>query len=137
VGRGSVEIHVEIHFEFRAGQIRGLVAKYEEAFNKQDWTAVAALFTEDGVSMTPHDGTFHGRQAIEKQYAPRVMVGVEHEGEFLALGLVFGVAMHNIAVGMPPYVRSCKAGPCSHQKYQSALRRSPAAGDQEASPNTV
>ena len=30
------------------------------------------------------------------------MVAVEHEGEFLALGLVFGVAMHNIAVGMPP-----------------------------------
>jgi uncharacterized protein (TIGR02246 family) len=50
-------------------QIRSLVAKYDEAFNKQDWTTVAALFTEDGVSLTPHDGTFHGRQAIEKQYA--------------------------------------------------------------------
>ena len=33
------------------------------------------------------------------------MVRVKHEGEFLALGLVFGVAMHNIAVRMPPYRR--------------------------------
>jgi uncharacterized protein (TIGR02246 family) len=50
-------------------QIRRLVAKYDEEYNKQDWTAVAALFTEHGISMTAHDGTFHGRQAIEKQYA--------------------------------------------------------------------
>jgi uncharacterized protein (TIGR02246 family) len=50
-------------------QIRELATKYEEAFNKQDWAAVAALFTQDGSDVTPHDGVFHGRQAIEKHLA--------------------------------------------------------------------
>ena len=42
--------------------------KEEEAFNKNDASAVAALFTEDGVLVAP-DGMFSGRQAIEKRYA--------------------------------------------------------------------
>jgi uncharacterized protein (TIGR02246 family) len=49
-------------------QIRVLAAKYDEAFNKNDAATVARLFTEDAVVGTPH-GTFHGRQAIEKDYA--------------------------------------------------------------------
>ena len=49
-------------------QIRILAAKYDEAINKQDAAAVAALYTQDGVWVT-HDGSFHGRQAIEKTYA--------------------------------------------------------------------
>jgi uncharacterized protein (TIGR02246 family) len=52
-----------------AQQIRALAMKYEEAFNRQDPAAVAALYAEDGVNATPHAGTFHGRQAIEKNYA--------------------------------------------------------------------
>jgi len=52
-----------------AQQIRALAIKYEEAFNRQDPAAVAALYAEDGVNVTPHAGTFHGRQAIEKNYA--------------------------------------------------------------------
>jgi len=49
-----------------AQQIRVLAMKYEEAFNRQDPAAVAALYAEDGVNVTPHAGTFYGRQAIEK-----------------------------------------------------------------------
>jgi hypothetical protein len=48
-----------------AQEIRSLATKYDEAFNKQDPAAVAALYTEDAVYVA-HHGTFHGRQAIEK-----------------------------------------------------------------------
>jgi len=51
-----------------AQEIRSLAMKYDEAFNKQDPAAVAALYTEDAVYVA-HHGTFHGRQAIEKTYA--------------------------------------------------------------------
>ena len=44
-----------------------LATKIDEAFNKNDAGALAALFTEDGVLVTP-DGIFFGRQAIEKRY---------------------------------------------------------------------
>jgi uncharacterized protein (TIGR02246 family) len=53
-----------------AQQIRALGVKYDEAFNKNDAAAVAALYKEDAVWRTPH-GTFTGRQAIEKDYAKR------------------------------------------------------------------
>jgi uncharacterized protein (TIGR02246 family) len=53
-----------------AQQIRALGAKYDEAFNKNDAAAVAALYAEDAVWKTPH-GTFTGRQAIERDYAKR------------------------------------------------------------------
>jgi uncharacterized protein (TIGR02246 family) len=49
-------------------QIRVLAAKYDEAYNKHDSAAVAALYTEDGVYATRH-GTYHGRRAIEKGLA--------------------------------------------------------------------
>ena len=49
-------------------QIRALAQKYDEAINKQDPAAVAALYTENAVYVA-HHGTFHGRQAIEKDYA--------------------------------------------------------------------
>jgi uncharacterized protein (TIGR02246 family) len=45
-----------------------LGTKEEEAFNKNDASALAALFTEDAVLVAP-DGMFFGRQAIEKRYA--------------------------------------------------------------------
>ena len=49
-------------------QVRVLAAKYDEAINRRDADAVAALYAQDGVWVT-HDGAFHGRQAIEKAYA--------------------------------------------------------------------
>ena len=42
--------------------------KLDEAFNKNDASAIAALFTEDGI-LVASDGMFSGRQAIEKRYA--------------------------------------------------------------------
>jgi uncharacterized protein (TIGR02246 family) len=42
--------------------------KVEEAFKKNDASAIAALFTEDGI-LVASDGMFSGRQAIEKRYA--------------------------------------------------------------------
>jgi uncharacterized protein (TIGR02246 family) len=50
-------------------QIRALAVKYDEAFNEHDPAAVAALYTEDGTDVTPHDGVFHGQQAIAKHLA--------------------------------------------------------------------
>ena|ERR1700722_17437253 len=42
--------------------------KLEEAFNRNDASAIAALFTEDGI-LVASDGMVSGRQAIEKRYA--------------------------------------------------------------------
>jgi uncharacterized protein (TIGR02246 family) len=50
------------------GEFGELGLKLDEAYNKNDATAVAALFTEDGVLLAP-DGMFSGRQDIEKRYA--------------------------------------------------------------------
>jgi uncharacterized protein (TIGR02246 family) len=44
-----------------------LSQKLDEAYNKNDAAAVAALFTEDGLLVAP-DGIFSGRQDIEKRY---------------------------------------------------------------------
>jgi uncharacterized protein (TIGR02246 family) len=51
-----------------AQQIRERGKKYDEAFNKNDAAAVAALFTDDALQVAP-EGAFSGRQAIEKRYA--------------------------------------------------------------------
>jgi len=40
---------------------------FEEAYNKHDAAAIAGLFTDEAVLVTPH-GTFTGRAAIEKKY---------------------------------------------------------------------
>jgi uncharacterized protein (TIGR02246 family) len=45
-----------------------LSLKLDEAFNKNDASAIATLFTEDGI-LVALDGMFIGRQAIEKRYA--------------------------------------------------------------------
>jgi ketosteroid isomerase-like protein len=45
-----------------------LSGKLDDAYNKNDAEAAAALFTEDGVLVTP-DAKVFGRQAIEKWYA--------------------------------------------------------------------
>ena len=50
------------------GEFNALGLKVDEAFNKNDAVALAALFTEDAVLVAP-DGMFFGRQAIQKRYA--------------------------------------------------------------------
>jgi uncharacterized protein (TIGR02246 family) len=50
------------------GKFDELGLKLDEAYNKNDAAAVAALFTEDAVLLAP-DGMFSGRQDIEKRYA--------------------------------------------------------------------
>jgi uncharacterized protein (TIGR02246 family) len=49
-------------------QIRVLASKYDAAINQHDAPAVAALYAQDAVWATYHDGTYHGPQAIEKEY---------------------------------------------------------------------
>jgi hypothetical protein len=46
-------------------QVRALAAKYDEAFNKNDATALGALFSGDAVLSGLH-GKFKDRQAIKK-----------------------------------------------------------------------
>jgi ketosteroid isomerase-like protein len=44
-----------------------LVKKYDEAFNKNDAAALAALFTEEAIFVTD-TGPVNGREAIEKYW---------------------------------------------------------------------
>src|ERR1700735_4956741 len=51
-------------------QIRVLAANYDSAINKHDPAAVAALYAQEAVRVTAlNNGTFYGRQAIEKAFA--------------------------------------------------------------------
>jgi uncharacterized protein (TIGR02246 family) len=58
-------------------EIEAVDAKLDEAFNKNDAAAVAALFTEDAILLVPVDhapersGMFSGREAIEKEFAQK------------------------------------------------------------------
>ena len=54
-----------------AEQVRALAAKYDEAFNKNDSTALGVLFSEDAVFSGLH-GRFNGRQAIENFHSQQV-----------------------------------------------------------------
>ena len=49
-------------------QLEAFVAKYDEAFNKTDAAAVAALFTQDAVEVDPN-GPAYGQKEIEKRYS--------------------------------------------------------------------
>jgi len=49
-------------------QIREVTIKYDAAFNSHDASAVAALYTKNGVEVTD-TGPVKGREAIEKSYA--------------------------------------------------------------------
>jgi hypothetical protein len=50
------------------GDFGALSLKLEEAFKRNDASAIGALFTEDGI-LVASDGMFIGREAIEKRYA--------------------------------------------------------------------
>ena len=53
-----------------------IVKKFDEAFNNSDAAAVAALYTEDAVQVTPQGPVF-GREAIEKLFT-----GIFHQGHY-------------------------------------------------------
>jgi uncharacterized protein (TIGR02246 family) len=53
-------------------QIEALIVKMDEAYNKNDAPALAALFAQDAVEVwygQPEGGLASGQQAIEKRYA--------------------------------------------------------------------
>jgi uncharacterized protein (TIGR02246 family) len=53
-------------------QIEAAVTKYEDAYNKNDAAAIAALYTADAVEVFEKDaagGSASGREAIEQRYA--------------------------------------------------------------------
>jgi ketosteroid isomerase-like protein len=50
------------------GEFNALGLKYDEAYNKDDAAALAALFAEGAVVVTD-TGPIYGREAIEKMYA--------------------------------------------------------------------
>jgi ketosteroid isomerase-like protein len=49
-------------------QLEAIDKKYDEAFDKHDAAAIAALYTQNAVLVAP-DGVFSGQEAIEKRYA--------------------------------------------------------------------
>ena len=49
-------------------QLNALAKKFDDAFNNNDAAAVAALYTKDGMMVTP-SGPIYGPEAIEKYFA--------------------------------------------------------------------
>jgi ketosteroid isomerase-like protein len=62
-------------------EIEAVLMKYDEAYNKQDAAAVAALFTPVAVEVLGWDtggGAASGQQAIEKRYAIELAGGMKN-----------------------------------------------------------
>jgi ketosteroid isomerase-like protein len=62
-------------------QIEAVLMKYDEAYNKQDAEAVAALFTPVAVEVLGWEtggGAASGQQAIEKRYAVELAGGMKN-----------------------------------------------------------
>ena len=50
-------------------QIEAVFAQFQEAFNKHDAAAMAALYTQDAVEARSWQGMASGREAIQKRFA--------------------------------------------------------------------
>jgi uncharacterized protein (TIGR02246 family) len=81
-----------------AQQIRERGKKYDQAFNKNDATALAALFTEDALQVTP-EGLYSGRQAIEKRYAEEVFLRLHGNNHVIKTDQVIAVGNEVCSVG--------------------------------------
>jgi uncharacterized protein (TIGR02246 family) len=84
-----------------------LAAKYDDAINRKDAAAVAALYTQDRV-WTTHDGTFRDRQAIEKGHGQFVFKSWQISNYITTVGRV-------IAGGNE--VRSTGTWSCVHKSW--------------------
>jgi hypothetical protein len=75
-------------------QLEAFVAKYDEAFNKTDAAAVAALFTQDAVEVDPN-GPAYGQQAIEKGTATCSRNGIPPINDQCSRGRQLAVSHHD------------------------------------------
>jgi uncharacterized protein (TIGR02246 family) len=113
--KGTVDPHIE--------QIRALAQKYDEAINKRDPAAVAALYTQDAVRVTAlGDGTFHGRQAIEQSYAKYDFLRWQVSNYFTRVNLVTPVGNEVRSNGQYSCVYTREGDrihPCNGEGYYS------------------
>ena len=71
-------------------QIEALIVNLDEAYNKSDAPAVAALFAQGAVEVwygQPEGGLASGQQAIEKRYAGELGPGPHHLSHKLLQGI--------------------------------------------------
>ena len=66
-------------------EIEAVQMNFDEAFNKHDAAAIAALFTPDAVDVWDWEAgrTVSGQQAIEKRYAVELAAGMTNHGSKL------------------------------------------------------
>jgi uncharacterized protein (TIGR02246 family) len=58
-------------------QIEAVIVKFDEAFNRRDAAAIAALYTQDAVEMNSAYGVVSGRQAIGEKYAVQLATSAQ------------------------------------------------------------
>jgi ketosteroid isomerase-like protein len=71
-------------------QIEAAHMKFEEAYNKQDAAAIAALFTQDAVEVLAWEtagGLASGQQAIKKRYETALASGSIFSGQLVPKNL--------------------------------------------------
>jgi uncharacterized protein (TIGR02246 family) len=68
-------------------QIRAFCAKFDQTFNTNNAAAVAALYAEEAIHVTGN-GTFHGRQAIENDYAKHAFGTYHSHGYYTSINRV-------------------------------------------------
>jgi uncharacterized protein (TIGR02246 family) len=100
-------------------EFNALRMKEDEAFNKNDAAAVAALFTEDAISATP-EGMFYGRQAIEKAFVD--VFQRWHPTNFMSEGnKLNGIGNDAWAVGQWWWTFESQNGPVPVRGYWSEI----------------
>jgi uncharacterized protein (TIGR02246 family) len=96
-------------------QIEAAVTKYEDAYNKNDAAAIAALYTADAVEVFEKDaagGAASGREAIEKRYADHFASNPSK----LSLKLVQVYAIGDDVCAVSEFSRHFRSGKGYHAK---------------------